>query len=276
MKLNVVPARTGMTWVRLGLQTFFRRPLAMAGLFFLFMSVLTLLSMLAGMVLPQLGSAVALVLLPATTLGLMAASRTAARGEMPQPSLLISAFSAGAERSRAMLVLGALYATGFVLVMGLSSLVDGGQFAGIYLGGQELTQEIARSGPFQLAMVLAVALYSVLAMIFWHAPPLVFWHGISPVKSLFFSAVACLRNLGAFTIYALLWAALFTAGTLMLATLAGLMGNPGIVLSALVPMALLLSAMFFASLYFTYRDCFDEAVPIADSDAAPSTPSTPD
>ena len=33
MKLNIVPARTGIQWVKLGIQTFFRQPLALSGLF---------------------------------------------------------------------------------------------------------------------------------------------------------------------------------------------------------------------------------------------------
>jgi hypothetical protein len=39
MKLNIAPASTGMTWVRLGIKTFMQQPLAMSGLFFLYMAV---------------------------------------------------------------------------------------------------------------------------------------------------------------------------------------------------------------------------------------------
>ena len=34
VKLNIVPARTGLQWVKLGIRTFLRQPLALAGLFF--------------------------------------------------------------------------------------------------------------------------------------------------------------------------------------------------------------------------------------------------
>ena len=37
MKLNIVTPRTGFVWVRLGIRTFWKQPLAMSGLFFLFM-----------------------------------------------------------------------------------------------------------------------------------------------------------------------------------------------------------------------------------------------
>ena len=44
MRLNIVPARTGWSWIRLGWKTFLRQPLALAGLFFMFMMLASLLS----------------------------------------------------------------------------------------------------------------------------------------------------------------------------------------------------------------------------------------
>ena len=46
MKLNIVPPRTGWIWVRQGIRTFWKQPLAMSGLFFLFMAWVSLASML--------------------------------------------------------------------------------------------------------------------------------------------------------------------------------------------------------------------------------------
>ena len=60
MRLNEVNARTGLAWVKAGVRTFWRQPLAMSGLFFMFMAAMSV----AG-VLPYLGSALALALLPA-------------------------------------------------------------------------------------------------------------------------------------------------------------------------------------------------------------------
>ena len=44
ISLNIVPARTGMTWVKRGMQTFFKQPLALGGLFFMFMALVSLVS----------------------------------------------------------------------------------------------------------------------------------------------------------------------------------------------------------------------------------------
>ncbi|MEO7547903.1 MAG: hypothetical protein ABIT82_05735, partial [Ramlibacter sp.] len=78
MKLNVVPARTGLLWTRLGIQTFFRQPLALAGLFFMYMAAMFVLSAL-----PQFGPMLAAVLVPGSALGMMAAAQEASRGRFP-------------------------------------------------------------------------------------------------------------------------------------------------------------------------------------------------
>ena len=271
MKLNVVPARTGLAWFREGVRTFWRQPLALAGLFFMFIAIMSVASLI-----PYVGSVVALALLPAATLGLMAATREAAQGRFPMPSILISAFRAGQQRARAMLVLGALYAVSFLLVMGASALVDGGSFAKLYLVGGTLTPELVQTPAFQGAMWLAMALYLPLSMMFWHAPALVHWHDVSPVKSLFFSLVACTRNVGALTLYTLAWTGLFLGAAVLLMTISVVLGQPGLLGILMYPSAMLLAAMFFSSIWFTFRDSFvaDEE-PTATPGGGAEPPATP-
>jgi hypothetical protein len=244
MRLNHVGARTGFEWVRLGIKTFWRQPLAMSGLFFLFMAVVSIVSAV-----PLVGVALALALLPAATLGLMAASREIAEGRFPMPTVLASAFRAGRERLRAMLQLGALYAAGFLLVMGISALFDGGQFARMYLGAGGVTAETVRSAEFQTAMSVGMLLYLPLA--------LVHWHGVSPVKSLFFSLMACWQNKGAMLAYLVGWLGTFLVGSTVVGLLASMIG-PEAMQVAMFPAALLMAAMFFSSFYYTFRDSFSE------------------
>jgi hypothetical protein len=251
MKLNIVPARTGLVWVKLGIRTFFRQPLALSGLFFMFMALVSVLTLV-----PYIGSVLALAVLPAATLGLMAATQEASSGKFPMPTILVSAFRAGQQRMQAMLVLGALYAFGFLAVMGISALFDGGQFAKLYLAGGKITRELVEAPDFQAAMWVATLLYIPLSLLFWHAPALVHWHGVPPVKSLFFSLVACLRNTGAFLVYGATWIALFVLGGLIVMLLAGVLGSPELAATLLVPTALLMAAMFFTSIFFSVRDCF--------------------
>lgn len=254
MKLNIVPARTGLLWVKLGVRTFFKQPLALAGLFFMFMAVMTVASQI-----PFIGFALAMTLLPAATLGLMAATREAINGRFPMPVVLLAAFRAGRQQARAMLVLGGLYALGFLSVMALSYLVDGGDFARVYLGGAVPTREMMLAGDFQAAMWVFIGLHLPLSLMFWHAPALVYWHAVPPLKSLFFSLVACLRNFWAYAVFALMWLAMLLVLVASVTLVGALLGMPGLAGDLLFPALLLLAAMFFTSLYFTFRDSFEPA-----------------
>ncbi len=255
MKLHIVPARTGLQWVRQGITVFWRQPMALAALFFMTMAAMSLATLL-----PLVGPAVALALLPSATLAMMVAAAEASQGRTPTPALLLVAFRTGRQRLHAMLTLGSLYAVGFLAVMGLSALIDDGQFARVYLGGEPLTREVAESGTFQAAMWLSLLLYVPLSLLFWHAPGLVHWHNVPPVKALFFSIVACWRNFGAFTIYGLSWLGVFLGAGLAMSLLVTLLAAVGIGAGMaggiMVATAMMLAAMFFTSVVFTFRDCF--------------------
>jgi hypothetical protein len=258
MKLNIVPARTGLTWVRLGISTFFKQPLALAGLFFLYMAAMFLLAQA-----PLIGAAVAAVFVPASTLGIMVAVKEATTGKFPMPTLLLSAFRAGRKRARAMLLLGVVYAIGWFLGLALADV----------LAPAPPPQEVTTAaGQAQLAwFYLAVTLLSLpLNLLFWHAPALVHWHDVPPLKSMFFSLVACLRNLGAFAVFALTWLSIFMIALFVLALVGVAFGGPAMMTRVLVPAFLLLLAMFSTSIYFSFRDSFvaDEQPPESPDDTA--------
>jgi hypothetical protein len=252
MKLQIVPAKQGLVWVKQGIRAFWRQPLAFTGLFFLFMAWVSVLSMV-----PFIGAALALLVLPAATLGLMVATEQAASGKFPMPTVMLVAFRAGQQRLKAMMVLGGLYALSFLAVMAISALVDGGGFAKVYLANAPITPEVVNDTDFQTAMWLTTIMYVPLSMLFWHAPALVHWHGVPPVKSLFFSAIACWRNLGAFALYLLAWAGVFVAGAMLILLISSALGGNDLSAAVLMPGALLMAAMFFTSVYFSVKDCFE-------------------
>lgn len=251
MHLNLVPARTGMAWVKLGMRTFLKQPLALTGMFFMFMALMTIASQL-----PYIGFVLAMMLLPAATLGLMSATLEATQGKFPMPLLLFTAFRGAKAKTRAMLTLGGLYAVGFLLAMGASYLVDGGDFARVYLGGATPTREMMLGADFQGAMWVFIGLHLPLSLTFWHAPALVYWHDFTPLKSLFYSAVACLRNFWAFAVFGMAWLSVLVMMVLVVTTVASLLGSPGLAGDILFPLLLMTAAMFFTSLYFTFRDTF--------------------
>ncbi|MDF1485021.1 BPSS1780 family membrane protein [Ramlibacter sp. H39-3-26] len=279
MKLNIVPARTGATWVRQGIRTFWRQPLALSGTFFLCMAAVSVAAML-----PLLGTALALGLLPMATLLMMVASAQAMHGKAPTIALLAQTLRHGQERAPSMAALGLCYAAGFLLIVGVSALIDGGDFARLYLEGGRITPELAGSARFQAAMWCTMLLSLPLSLLFWHAPALVHWHHVPAIKSLFFSLVACMRNMGAFTVYGLVWFGVFLGGGLLASLVTALVivllgmgagdSQAAIAFGGAVMLgtALVMAAMFFTSVVFTFRDCFqppEKAAGTTHDDAAP-------
>jgi hypothetical protein len=243
MKLNIVPARTGLQWVKLGMRTFFRQPLALTGLFFMYMAVVLVISQI-----PVLGPMLGAMLVPAATLGLMAASAEASSGRFPMPTVLLSAFRAGRQRARAMLILGAIYTAGSLVATGLGTLLTGDS-------GSAAAVE-AQVPEVDTRTLVILLLHSPLVVLFWHSPALVHWHGVTPVKSLFFSVVAFFRNFGAMTVYSLAWVAVFVAIGFLVSSIGLMLGGLAVARSIMMPTVLILVAMFSTSLYFTFRDSF--------------------
>ena len=266
MKLQIVPARTGLQWVLQGLRTFKSQPLALAALFFLGMASMSLISAL-----PLIGPVLALALLPCISLTMMVAASEAAHGRKPTPALLLVSFRSGSQHLHSMLMLGGMYAAGFLLIIGASTIVDGGNFASVYLWQTPMTRELAEEPEFQSAMWLSMCLYLPLSLAFWHAPALIHWHGISPVKSLFFSFVGCIRNIGAYFVFGVCWVGVFIATGMVLAIVTGILAAliGSIAGGLMVATALALAAVFFTSIVFSFRDSFSP--PDADPSLIDST-----
>lgn len=274
MKLNLVPARTGATWVRLGLKTFWRQPLAFISLFFLLMALISTASLL-----PLLGSVLAPVLLPFMTLGLMVATSiaytdnaegvgTAGHAQRPTGSaMFVAVITAMRTEWRSLVKLGVISAVYFVFAVLLTSFIDGGQLAKAYLLDEALTPEIMASSDFQVARMFLMCLNLPLSLAMWHAPALVHWHGVEPVKSIFFSVVAVFRNFGAYALFGLAWLGVFLLAGIGMGLVAtvligvGSVGGGGAAAAIgnvlIVGSALVLAAMSMSSTWFTFRDSFD-------------------
>jgi hypothetical protein len=258
MKLNIVPARTGLLWVRVGIATYFRQPIALTGLFLMFMALMSMISFI-----PEVGGILGLLFIPSATLGLMSAAQEAHAGKFPRPLNLFIAFRFGKDKSRQMLLLGVYYTVGFLALLGLSSLWDGGNFARMYLIGTELTKETVLQSDFQNAMWFTLAMYVPFSCLFWHAPALVHWHGISVGKSMFFSTVACVSNWRAFLMFALTWSLIFAVAAALLGLTSSAGPNPSWAEELVLPVILILASMFFTSAFFSFKDCFTSDVILA-------------
>ena len=164
MKLQLVPARQGVTWVRLGIRTFFSQPLALSGLFFMYAAVMEVAKDI-----PVVGLSLMLALMPGCSLGLMAASREASTGKFPMPTVFLSAFRAGRQELVAMAQLGVLFVCGFWIILGITTLLDGGGFASGYLSGKMLPADMARDPAMQTAGLAFLLLLCLLSLMFWLA-----------------------------------------------------------------------------------------------------------
>ena len=273
MKLLTVPASRGVLWVRSGFRVFFGRPLAFAALFatFLFGAMLMLL-------VPGIGALLLLTSLPLVSQGFMLATQRALAGQTPMANVFIEPVRGRRPQAIAMLKIGLIYAAASLFIMWFSTVVDGGTFDALQEAMTSKTVDTERldallSDPrLSLGMLVRLGLASLLALPFWHAPALVHWDGQGPAQSLFSSTIACWRNKGAFAIYGLTWAALVVLFAMLVNTVFVLLGAPQLVAVAALPAGLMFSTVFYASLYFTFTDCFEQpaaVVPAPDTDPSP-------
>lgn len=257
MRLQVVEPRRGAQWVRAGFAVFFKRPLAFAALFTLFV-----FAALVAMLLPLVGAWLLPAALPLVSLAFMLATQRTLAGRVPTPSVFIEPLRVSPARTRALLQMGLAYALCSVAVIWLSDAVDGGKFEALQeamASGKSDSGEIAAllgDARLQFGVLLRLALAALLSLPFWHAPALVHWGELGLAKALFFSTVACWRNLGAFTVYGLAWAGVLLVFGILANLLAAVTAQPQFIAFTAVPAGLLFSTVFYASLYFTVTDCF--------------------
>lgn len=259
MKLRIVPARHGALWVRSGFRVFFRRPFAFAALFATFMFGVSVL-----MLLPSVGVLLVLVALPLVTQAFMVATQRALVERPLPPSVFAEPLRAGRPQALAMLKLGLAYAAATVVIMWLSGIADGGKFEAFEEAmlasstpDPKQIETLLNDPQLQLGVLLRLGLASLLSLPFWHAPPLVHWGTLGWAKSLFFSTMACWRNRSAFSVYGLTWFAVILLFGVLVNVIFAVLGQPRLIGLAALPAGLMFSTVFYASLYFSFADCFE-------------------
>ena len=268
MRLKSVPSRQGALWVKQGLRAFFKRPMAFTALFAAFMFIVFVLALV-----PLIGPVLGVMLLPLVTLAFMLATRVVVTGGLPTPTVFIEPLKAERPRVVSLIWLGAIYAGATFAALWISSVVDGGALAALMdavPGAQTTPDAVAAKldAPGLFAgLVLRFGLTGLLSVPFWHAPALVYWDGQRCAQALFSSTLACWRNRGAFVVYSLTWFALVMGFGVFASLLFALLGSPQLFAVAAVPISLLITTVFYASLYFTFADSFiaNEAETVVDA-----------
>lgn len=253
MHMNTLPARAALSWFKAGWHSFTRQPFA-----FLIFGAMVVTSLIFLGAVPYAGSSLALFLMPGVALFWMVMGREAEQDNAKLTELFRSAFAAVQSQWQALLVLGGAYLACYALALSLSALIDGGELAQLMLGdnaANSTDNSLLIPSESADAALLFFILYLPISLLFWHAPALVYWGGMSPLKSLFFSWVACWRNWTAYLVLGLIWLVLPITTCLLILVLAAMLGNFNVPI-LLIPTMLLLFTVFSASLYANFRDNF--------------------
>lgn len=251
VQARIVGAARGARWLGEGWQLFRRAPLGWLALVFAYWLIMTIVSLV-----PYAGIAAASILVPAFSVGFMAAARAAEREARVELGLL---FDGLRQAPREQILLGIAYFLSLAVVLAATTLADDGALARWMLTGERPADEVLQSGEFFSALMTAAFLYAPVMMLFWFAPPLAAWHSTGAVKGLFFSAIACLMNWRAFLVYGAVTALVtlvvpFVVLSALMVVSGGALRVP--VTALVFPLLILLLPTLFASFYVSYRDVF--------------------
>lgn len=207
-------------------------------------------------VVPFIGVLVASLAIPGLSVGLMQAARNLERG---QPIGLQTLFGSLKDNGRTLVALGALYLFGTLGVLGLSSLLDGGDLMHFMLASNRAERAVVEESDFLLSAMFVTMLMIPVLMAWWFAPVLASWHRLSVGRALFFSFMACWMNWRPFLTYGI--GLLIVVGIvpgLLLGILLLIMPGAANLATAILtlPMVLVVAPTVFASFYASYRDIF--------------------
>jgi hypothetical protein len=173
--------------------------------------------------------------------GLMLAARKTEEGSVPAVGELFAGF--GPPLS-SLVIAAVLLMVSMLLVFGALAMAGVGALLGAMFGGASGNVGVlAGLGATSLILLLAALLLLVpIGMAAWLAPALIVFRQMPPVEALKASLAACWANLGALTVYGLLWI--------------------GFAIIASVPLMLgwlVLAPLMVLSTYAAYRDLFEQA-----------------
>jgi uncharacterized membrane protein len=233
MQVMQVDAKQGWLWIVQGFALFRKVPLGWIILCTTLLLIAATLSLI-----PMAGQFIFTLLSPVFLAGLMIGCRSLEQGEGLEFSHLFAGFR---HNTASLITIGGIYLVGQVLILGVFMLVGGDVLMGLLLEGKRVDENELKSvsGDMLSASLVALTLSIPLMMAAWFAPLLVIFKDMPPLEAMRLSFVACLKNIVAFQIYAVI---------LVLLTILATMPY-GLGLFILVP-------TLFTSIYVSYRDIF--------------------
>lgn len=242
MQINSVPAGAGLRWLVDSMRLFRRQPLGLPAMVVVYSMLLLVPAMI-----PAVGIAISGILGPFATVGLMQCFRDADHGRAPTPAAFAQPFTNAQQRVN-LFRLGAINAGLLMLVVLAATLVAPAP-------ASDPAPQSFDDLPLQ-PLLVQMLFYAPVMVLMWFAPLLAGWHGATPGKAMFGSVVACGRNLGALTLYAMAAVGLVTASSFFaIAVLTALV--PRDVLGFLAaPLVLVLTTVVQGSFYPMYLSIF--------------------
>jgi hypothetical protein len=270
LKLKEVPAAAGWQWITLALKEYWRHPVAYAGLLVSYLlsnlGVLVLASLLANLhpALFYVGAGLVVMALPLLTLAIVMGTHEAVQGRPLHVGLYVLPWMQRTpDRRRPLLLLLLAFMLATLASFQLAGVFDDQalqQLQDTMAKGPMSDEEAAQlfgSPEVTAALAWRSLAIAIVSIPFWFAPVLVFWGGQGPAQAMFSSVLALWRARGAFFLY-------FLGGmgvVMLVSLLAGFvlaMVGPGVAGLLAIPLGLMLPAIFYVSLYFSFRDCFGE------------------
>lgn len=280
LRIRTRNTAAGLAWVRAGLRLFARQPLVIV----VMVALGPLLTWTVALV-PVVGTAFGLILVPTMSIGMLAVCRAVERGEMPGLASYTAAMHDPVARLQ-LFKLGIYYALVFGVLATAWSLLPADAHPAA--GSRPANPPAATATPdttaapdapdlaltpMRLALTVGSLLLAIpLEMSMWFAPALVAWHQMPAGKALFFSFFACWRNRAPMLVYLLALSGLAFAAVLAFGALIGALNvKESIALYLLAPLPLSLLAISKTCALAIYRDVVEDGSPASDPLANPSS-----
>lgn len=258
MQARRLPALRGVFWLFEAFRLFRRNPPLLIALTLVYLLAVQLFALL-----PLIGPVLLPLLLPTMTLIVANGCRLLDLNRTPAKSTLLFGITGHDNNLAGLLRLGGLQLAGALLVVLIAIPFGGGEdpFASALLPGaeKEATIDPAAQAALltKLLQVLLLALPLIIA--FWFAPFLVGWDRVAPLKALFFSTVASLRNWQAMAMFSLAAIVIAGLGPALVLIMFGQLSEMALTVTFFVLRMLLVflvAPVLTASIYVSYRDIF--------------------
>lgn len=257
MNAHKHPAKAGRLWWKQGFQLLKQQPIALTSLVFFYFFI-----MLAFALIPIVGAWLSLVLVPGLSVGFYRACQLVETKQHVTPLVFLEAFfTQQRQAAKALLLLGIMYVVALLLACAVTVPFDDGQLFSALVLNQSTVSTTTIPNTWGLAELILALAYLPIQILFLFSPVLVAWHHINPIKALFFSLIACTRNLGALTVFSL---SLFIASLLgaVLVTIIYVIFGANAQRVAVILLGAGLMAWFNCACYVTYMYIFQPLFPL--------------